>query len=123
MNNVHVILPDGVHDISKPSGGNAYDRRVCMGLARLGFAIWERMVPGNWPEPDEAALASLADVVSTIPDRTLLIIDGLIASAAAVPSSSNEALSVGRPVRSPITVWKLSSASRRPWLISGWYGV
>ena len=20
-------------------------------------------------------------------------------------------------------VWKLSSASRRPWLISGWYGV
>jgi glycosyltransferase involved in cell wall biosynthesis len=83
MNNVHVILPDSVHDTSQPSGGNAYDRRVCMGLARLGFAIWERMVPGHWPEPDEAALASLADVVSTIPDRTLLLIDGLIASAAA----------------------------------------
>ncbi len=47
----------------------------------------------------------------------------VIASAAAVPSSSSEALAVGRPVRSPITVWKLSSASSRPCEISGWYGV
>ena len=47
----------------------------------------------------------------------------VIASAAAVPSSSSEALAVGRPVRSPITVWKLISASSRPWEISGWYGV
>ena len=38
----------------------------------------------------------------------------------AVPSSSREALAVGRPVRSPTTVWKLSSASSRPWEISGW---
>ena len=47
----------------------------------------------------------------------------VIASAAAVPSSSSEALAVGRPVRSATTVWKLSSASRRPCEISGWYGV
>ena len=83
MNNVHVILPTGVHDISQPSGGNAYDRRVCMGLARLGFSIWERMVPGGWPEPDPSALASLDDVLSTLPDKSLVLIDGLIASAAA----------------------------------------
>ena len=47
----------------------------------------------------------------------------VIASAAAVPSSSREALEVGSPVRSATIVWKLSSASSRPWLISGWYGV
>ena len=47
----------------------------------------------------------------------------VIASAAAVPSSSRLALAVGSPVRSPTTVWKLSSASSRPWEISGWYGV
>src|SRR4029079_5212567 len=47
----------------------------------------------------------------------------VIASAAAVPSSSMEALAVARPVRSVTTVWKLSRASSRPWLISGWYGV
>ena len=47
----------------------------------------------------------------------------VIASAAAVPSSSREALEVVSPVRSETIVWKFSSASRRPWLISGWYGV
>ncbi len=47
----------------------------------------------------------------------------LIASAAAVASSSSEELATSRPVSSVIVVWKLSSASRRPWLISGWYGV
>ena len=46
-----------------------------------------------------------------------------IASAAAVPSSSSEALATGSPVSSLTIVWKLSSASSRPWLISGWYGV
>ena len=47
----------------------------------------------------------------------------VIASAAAVPSSSMLALAVASPVRSVTMVWKLSSASSRPWLISGWYGV
>ena len=44
----------------------------------------------------------------------------VIASAAAVPSSSIEALVISMPVRSHTIVWKLSSASSRPWLISGW---
>ena len=47
----------------------------------------------------------------------------VIASAAAVASSSSEAFAVGRPHRSPTMVWKFSSASRRPCEISGWYGV
>ena len=44
----------------------------------------------------------------------------VMASAAAVDSSSIEALARSIPVRSLTIVWKLSSASRRPWLISGW---
>ena len=44
----------------------------------------------------------------------------VIASAAAVASSSSEAPDTGRPVRSLTAVWKLSSASSRPWEISGW---
>ncbi len=47
----------------------------------------------------------------------------VIASAAAVASSSSEALASSNPVSSATIVWKLSSASSRPWLISGWYGV
>ncbi len=44
----------------------------------------------------------------------------VMASAAAVPSSSIEALAISQPVRSAIMVWKFSRASSRPWLISGW---
>ena len=43
-----------------------------------------------------------------------------IASAAAVASSSIDALARSIPVRSATIVWKLRSASSRPWLISGW---
>jgi hypothetical protein len=46
-----------------------------------------------------------------------------IASAAAVASSSSEALATGSAVRSATTVWKLSRASSRPCAISAWYGV
>ena len=44
----------------------------------------------------------------------------VMASAAAVASSRSEALARGSPVRSDTMVWKLSSASRRPWAISAW---
>ena len=47
----------------------------------------------------------------------------VIASAAAVASSSIDALAIAMPVRSQTIVWKLISASRRPCEISGWYGV
>ena len=44
----------------------------------------------------------------------------IMASAADVPSSSIDALEISRPVRSQTIVWKLRSASRRPWEISDW---
>jgi hypothetical protein len=44
--------------------------------------------------------------------------DIVIASAAAVASSSIEALARSRPVSSLAIVWKFSSASSRPWEIS-----
>ena len=46
-----------------------------------------------------------------------------IASAAAVGSSSSDALARSIAVRSLTIVWKLRSASSRPCEISGWYGV
>ena len=47
----------------------------------------------------------------------------VMASAAAVASSSIEAPAIAMPVRSQTMVWKFSSASSRPWDISAWYGV
>lgn len=46
-----------------------------------------------------------------------------IASAAAVASSSREALAISKPVMSDTMVWKLSKLSSLPWDTSGWYGV
>ena len=47
----------------------------------------------------------------------------VIASAAAVASSSSDAPATGSAVRSATIVWKFSSASSLPCEISGWYGV
>ncbi len=44
----------------------------------------------------------------------------VMASAAAVASSRREALATGMAVSSETMVWKLRSASRRPWAISAW---
>ncbi len=38
---MHVVVPGGIDDPAKPSGGNAYDRRICNGLAALGWDVHE----------------------------------------------------------------------------------
>lgn len=83
MTAVHVVLPEGVDDPARPSGGNRYDRRLCDGLAAGGWDVHELAVPGSWPRPDDAALAGLGRTVGALPDDGLLLVDGLIASAAA----------------------------------------
>jgi glycosyltransferase involved in cell wall biosynthesis len=70
---VHVIVPEGIDDPARPSGGNAYDRQVCRGLAALGWAVHEHAVR------DDAALAR---TVRRIPDDAAVLLDGLIASGA-----------------------------------------
>jgi glycosyltransferase involved in cell wall biosynthesis len=79
---VHVVVPDGVDDPGRPSGGNTYDRRLCSGLSSLGWSVQEHAIPGCWPRAEAAAFASLSAVVERIPDDTLLLLDGLVASTA-----------------------------------------
>jgi glycosyltransferase involved in cell wall biosynthesis len=79
---VHVVVPDGIDDPARPSGGNAFDRQVCRGLEHIGWSIHEHAAPGSWPRRDEAALATLAGIVGRIPDDSVVLIDGLVASAA-----------------------------------------
>jgi glycosyltransferase involved in cell wall biosynthesis len=80
---VHVVVPEGVDDPARPSGGNAYDLQVCRALAEIGWPVHIHSVPGSWPRADAAAHAALADVVERIPDGALALLDGLVASAAA----------------------------------------
>jgi glycosyltransferase involved in cell wall biosynthesis len=79
---VHVVVPDGIDDPARPSGGNAYDRQVCRGLRASGWSVHEHPVPGGWPRPDAAARAALAGAVERIPDGSVALLDGLIASTA-----------------------------------------
>jgi glycosyltransferase involved in cell wall biosynthesis len=79
---VHVVVPDGIDDPARPSGGNAYDRQVCRGLSSSGWSVYEHPVPGPWPRPDRASFAALAGVVERIPDGAVVLLDGLVASTA-----------------------------------------
>ncbi len=82
MRAVHFVVPDGIDDPARPSGGNTYDRHVRRGLDSLGWSVHEHAVPGSWPRPDAAALAGLAGVVQRIPDDAVVLLDGLVASTA-----------------------------------------
>jgi glycosyltransferase involved in cell wall biosynthesis len=79
---VHVVVPEGIDDPARPSGGNLYDRRVCRELAALGWAVHEHPIPGAWPRASPAGHAALARAVAGIPDGAVVLLDGLIASAA-----------------------------------------
>ena len=81
-NSVHVVVPEGIDDPARPSGGNAYDRHVCRGLAAAGWAVHEHPVAGAWPRPRAAGHAALARALRRIPDGAVVLLDGLIASAA-----------------------------------------
>ena len=82
MTTVDVVVPEGIDDPARPSGGNAYDRRVCRGLAETGWSVHLHAVPGSWPRPDAASYAALAGVIRGIPDDAVVLLDGLVASTA-----------------------------------------
>jgi glycosyltransferase involved in cell wall biosynthesis len=79
---LHLVVPEGIDDPARPSGGNAYDRHVCCGLRNLGWVVQEHAVPGCWPRPSDTAFAALDGVIQRIPEGAVVLIDGLIASAA-----------------------------------------
>jgi glycosyltransferase involved in cell wall biosynthesis len=82
VSRVHFVVPSGIDDVLRPSGGNTYDRRVMADLTSLGWELRAYPVNGSWPNPDAAALAALDSVLAEIPPNELAVIDGLIASAA-----------------------------------------
>lgn len=82
MNGVRVVVPAGIDDPARVSGGNRYDRAVCDVLRDVGWSLTEIAAEGPWPRPDASALASLARSLDALPDAALVLVDGLIASAA-----------------------------------------
>jgi glycosyltransferase involved in cell wall biosynthesis len=79
LRSVHVVVPSDIDDAAVPSGGNAYDRRVCLGLPAAGWSVRELAVAGTWPRPASDSRASLARALSAVPDGAVVLIDGLVA--------------------------------------------
>jgi glycosyltransferase involved in cell wall biosynthesis len=69
---VEFIVPTGVDDPRRPSGGNVYDRRLSEQLARLGWTVREHPTDHD----------RLTDVLAGLPGGALVLVDGLIASTA-----------------------------------------
>jgi glycosyltransferase involved in cell wall biosynthesis len=82
VNAVHVVVPAGLDDPDRVSGGNRYDREVCDRLPPAGWTVVELVADGAWPRPDARALDALAGALDALPDAALVLVDGLIASAA-----------------------------------------
>ncbi|WP_367326091.1 glycosyltransferase family 4 protein [Streptomyces sp. HUAS ZL42] len=79
LRSVHFVMPGGVDDPAAPSGGNAYDRRVCLDLPGFGWQVHKHLVDGAWPRPGAAARAELARTLRELPDGTVVLLDGLVA--------------------------------------------
>lgn len=79
MTEVYVVVPDGIDDPRRPSGGNVYDRRVCSGLVALGWSVHEYAVPGQWRRVDATARGAVATALARVPDGGRVLVDGLLA--------------------------------------------
>ena len=79
LRSVHFVMPGGVDDPATPSGGNAYDRRVCLDLPGFGWQVHKHLVAGEWPRPGAEARAELARTLRELPDGTAVLLDGLVA--------------------------------------------
>lgn len=91
MRTLHFVVPDSIDDPAHPSGGNHYDRKLIQALAASGWQVDEHAVAGHRPRPHESAGRALAEALTEIPDDSVVLIDGLLASTAAtvvVPATS-----------------------------------
>jgi glycosyltransferase involved in cell wall biosynthesis len=67
---VHLLVPDGLDDPQRTSGGNVFDRHLATGLMDRGWDV--RMTEADAAPAVETALAAL-------PAGALVVIDGLVA--------------------------------------------
>jgi glycosyltransferase involved in cell wall biosynthesis len=64
-------------DLSLPTGGYAYDRRLLAEWREMGVAARHLALPGGFPNPSEADLAETGRAILSSPYDGVLLIDGL----------------------------------------------
>ena len=61
MTAVHFVVPDGIEDPSRPSGGNAYDCHLSRGLDSLGWSQTDSQIgctPAPWARQLDSSTGS-----------------------------------------------------------------
>lgn len=64
-------------DLSLPTGGYAYDRRLLAEWREMGVAARHLPLPGGFPSPSEAELAETGRAILSQPYDSVLLVDGL----------------------------------------------
>jgi len=68
-------------DLSTPTGGYRYDRRVMEELRGLGWNMHHLQLPGDFPSPSEASLAATERALAATPAGAVILFDGLALGA------------------------------------------
>lgn len=71
---MHVLIPG---DLSAPTGGYRYDRRIVAGLRSRGWGVNLVALDASFPSPSEAARADAAAKLGAIANNERVLIDGL----------------------------------------------
>lgn len=68
-------------DLSTPTGGYRYDRRVIEELRALGWKMHHLALPGDFPAPSEASLRETERLLGETPKDAVILFDGLALGA------------------------------------------
>lgn len=91
MASIAFLIPG---DLSLPTGGYAYDRRILTLLSAHGVAARHVVLPGSYPAPTTGDIEETARIVDRLPADMALMIDGL--ALGAMPAELVQKF--GRPV-------------------------
>ena len=64
-------------NLNTNTGGYHYDRRVIKELRKMGSTVKTISLSEKFPFPDELALTHTEEIFSSIPDDSVVIVDGL----------------------------------------------
>ncbi|HEV7146757.1 MAG TPA: glycosyltransferase family 4 protein [Pedococcus sp.] len=79
MSDVYFVVPHGLDDPRRPSGGNAYDQRLARDLARTGWRVHPRPVAVG---SSAQTSSCVAQTLAAVPRDSTVLVDGLVGSAA-----------------------------------------